>query len=322
MRDLSIVIPARCEMFLRHTVEDILKNIEADTEIIAVLDGDWSEPPIDRNDRVNIIYVNKAVGQRQATNIGVKLSKAKYVMKLDAHCSFDKGFDRKMIELFKIVGDNVTMLPIMRNLWAFDWNCRECNWKGYQGARPEKCPKCGSTNLRRKMMMVGKHNPQSTSYCFNHEPRFMYFEDWKHREPYITNKKKLRYTETMSIQGSCFMLTREKYHELNICDEELGSWGNQGVEVACKTWLSGGRVIVNHKTWYAHLFRTRHDFKFPWPVSGRAQKKTKANVKKVIWDGKLINQIHPVSWLVEKFWPVNGWTEDNLKELKKIETFK
>ena len=119
MRDLSILIPARNEMFLKNTIEDALKNIEADTEVIAVLDGAWADPPIPQHDRVNIIYVPESIGQRAATNLACKLSKAKYVAKCDAHCSFDKGFDRKMLEGFKKVGDNVTVVPIMRNLWAF-----------------------------------------------------------------------------------------------------------------------------------------------------------------------------------------------------------
>ncbi len=46
MVDLSILIPARNEMFLKDTVEDILKNSEASTEIIVVLDGQWAEPSI------------------------------------------------------------------------------------------------------------------------------------------------------------------------------------------------------------------------------------------------------------------------------------
>src|SRR4030042_6317662 len=106
--DLSLLIPARNEMFLINTIQDALKNIEAETEIIAVLDGQWASPAIPQHPRVNIIYVPEAVGQRAATNIACKLAKGKYVMKLDAHCSFDKGFDRKMLEFFKIVGDNVT----------------------------------------------------------------------------------------------------------------------------------------------------------------------------------------------------------------------
>ena len=305
-------------MFLARTIEDILKNIESDTEVIVVLDGELADPPIPQHERVNIINLSESIGQRAATNLACKLSKAKYIMKLDAHCAFDKGFDRKMLEMFKVTGDNVTMLPVMRNLWAFDWKCYRCGWKRYQAdGKPDKCPDCNdSRHIRRKMVWVGKDNPQSTSYCFNSTPQFKYFEDWKHRPQYIKNKEEKKLTETMSIQGSCFMLTRKKYWELDICDETLGSWGNQGIEVACKTWLSGGRVLVNHNTWYAHLFRTNSNLKFPWPVSGRDQQRTKENVRKLLWSGKWEKQIHPVSWLVEKFWPVKGWTEEDLKKLK------
>jgi hypothetical protein len=42
-KDLSILIPARNEMFLKNTVEDALKNSEADTEIIVALDGAWGK---------------------------------------------------------------------------------------------------------------------------------------------------------------------------------------------------------------------------------------------------------------------------------------
>ena len=37
----------------------------------------------------------------------------------------------------------------------------------------------------------------------------------------------------------------------------VGNWGNQGIEVALKTWLSGGGVLVNHNTWYAHVLEHR-----------------------------------------------------------------
>src|SRR3972149_6193801 len=109
-KDLSILIPARNEMFLYRTIEDILANIEADTEVIAVLDGKLADPPIPQNARVNVIYLPESIGQRAATNMACKLAKSKYVMKIDAHCAFDKGFDRKMIEAFKEAGDDVTMV--------------------------------------------------------------------------------------------------------------------------------------------------------------------------------------------------------------------
>jgi glycosyltransferase involved in cell wall biosynthesis len=316
--DLSILIPARNEMFLSQTIQDILNNIEADTEVIVVLDGQLADPPIPQSERVNIIHVPESIGQRAATNLACRLSKAKYVMKVDAHCSFDTGFDRKMIEAFKTSGDNVTMVPIMRNLWAFDWKCYHCGWKKYQGPTPSKCDACGKGDkLRRKMVWVGKRNPQSTSYCFDSSPHFQYFEDWKHRRAYEKDKVELGLTETMSLQGSCWMLTRDKYWELNISDEKFGGWGSQGIEVAVKTWLSGGRVLVNHKTWYAHMFRTQGgDFSFPYPMRGRDQDKAKAYARDLFFNNNWDKQIRPLSWLVEKFWPVKGWSDEDLAKLK------
>lgn len=320
--ELSLLIPARNEMFLKETIEDALKHIEAETEIIAVCDGQWPVDPIPHNERVSIIYVNKSMGQRAATNLACRMSKAKYVMKLDAHCSFDQGFDRKMIEMFKKTGDDVTMVPIMRNLWAFDWKCYHCGKRTYQGPTPLKCSQCGKGDrMRRKMLWIGKHNPQSTSFCFDREPHFQYFEDYKHREPYVTDKKTKGYTETMSLQGSCFMLTRENYWKWDVCDEQAGSWGNQGLEVACATWLSGGQVFVNHTTWYAHMFRTQGgDFGFPYEQHGREVQRTKNYIKDKFWNMKHKGQIHPISWLLEKFWPIKGWVEEDLKTRRSEES--
>jgi hypothetical protein len=308
-------------MFTKNTVEDLIQHCEANTEIIVVLDGEWANPPISQHEMVNIIYVPTSIGQRAATNLGVRLSRAKYVAKVDAHCSFDQGFDRIMLEAFKEKGDDVTMVPIMRNLWAFDWKCRRCKWIRYQGPTPLKCEKCGDSRyIIRKMRWIGKHNPQSTSYCFDSEPHFQYFEDWKHRPGY-KEAKAAGFTESMSLQGSFFMCTREKYWELDLGGEGLGNWGNQGLQVACDTWLSGGKVLCCHRTWYAHMFRTQGgDFSFPYPQSGREVQKTKNKVKEEIWHKKRPKQIYPVSWLVKRFWPVPGWTEKNLQDLELIES--
>lgn len=303
---LSVIIPARNEMFLARTVEDILANIECDTEIIIVLDGVWAEPPVPQHERVNIIYVPESIGQRAACNIAVRLSKSFYIMKADSHCAFDKGFDRKMIEKMQ---DNWTMVPTMRNLWVFDWKCYHCGWKKYQGPTPLKCESCGKTDkIRRKMIWKAKERPQSNSYCFDSEPHFQYNNEYTKRPEYKKMLTETNLTETMSLQGSCFLVTKDKYLELNLCDESLGSWGSQGIEIACRTWLSGGRVVVNHATWYAHCFRTSGgDFSFPYPQSGRKVQEAKTKVKDLFWNKKWDKQIYPISWLVDKFAPVSGW---------------
>ena len=306
---LSILIPARNEEFLNRTIQDILSNIQGETEIIVVLDG--YETELVNDPRVRVIRNKEAVGQRAATNQACKLSEAKYVMKVDAHCSFDKGFDVKMMNDMQ---DDWTMVPIMRNLHAFDWVCPEGH-RRYQG-QSGPCTICNADTIK-DIVWIAKNNPQSTSYCFDEEPHFQYFNDYKKRSEYKEKLEKDILTETMSIQGSCFMLTREKYWDLNISDESLGSWGSQGIEVACKTWLSGGRVVVNHKTWYSHLFRTAGgDFGFPYPQSGKQTDHAKRTVKELFFDNKWDKQVKPLSWLLEKFWPVPGWTEEMRKKIK------
>lgn len=311
-RDISIVIPARNEMFLARTIQDILEHIEADTEVIAILDGEWANPPVEDNDRVSLIYHSQSVGQRAATNEGARMAKGKYIMKADAHCAFDQGFDRKMLEAFKEVGDNVTMVPIMKNLHAFNWVCKNGHER-YQGPSGP-CKECGLPT-ERDVIWYPKPSPNSTSYRFDKTLHFQYWGEYAKRP-----EAQGELSETMSLQGSCFMLTKEKYLELNICDETWGSWGNQGTEVACKTWLSGGRVLCNKRTWYAHMFRTQGgDFGFPYPQSGKQVEYAREQSRQAFLHGTFDKAIHPLSWLIEKFAPVPDWDiiPDSAREMVK-----
>ena len=305
--ELSILIPARNEMFLERTIQDILEHIEGKTEVIAVLDGYRPDPPIQITDpRVTLIYHPESVGQRAATNNAAKLSKAKYLMKVDAHCAFDKGFDVKMMQEMQ---PDWTMVPTMKNLHAFDWVCPEGH-RRYQGPSGP-CKECGKETTR-DVVWHPKKSPNSVSYCFDSTPHFQYFGDFSKRP-----EGQGDITESMSLQGSCFIITHDKYWELNVCDEEFGSWGSQGIEVAVKTWLSGGRVMVNKKTWYAHMFRTQGgDFGFPYPMSGKQQEHAKAFARDLFFNNNWPKQKRPLSWLVEKFWPVKGWSDEDLKKLK------
>lgn len=299
MADLSILIPSRQEMFLGKTIENILENIEGNTEIIAVLDGAWADPPIRNDPRVTIIYHNESIGQRAATNEACRLSKAKYVMKVDAHCAFDKGFDVKMM---KEMHDDWTMVPLMKNLHAFDWVCEKCKERRYQSPSGP-CEKCGG-ETKRDILWKAKPSPNSTAFRFDKTLHFQYWGDYKKRQIG-------EIADTMSIQGSCFMITREKYWELDICSEEFNSWGQQGVEVACKTWLSGGRLVVNKKTWYAHMFRTQGgDFGFPYEQSGNAIEKNRQYSRELFKGDTWPKAKHKFQWLIDKFAPIPDWHDE------------
>ena len=300
MADLSILIPARNEMFLARTIADILEHIEGDTEIIAVLDGQWAEPPIHDHERVQLIHHTKPIGQRAATNEAARLSTGKYLMKVDAHCAFDQGFDVKLMEDMQ---PDWTMAPTMRNLHAFDWVCPDGH-RRYQ-SQSGLCTECGKPTAR-DVVWIAKKNPKSTAYRFDKDLHFQYWREYK-------KKQAGDLVESMSLQGSCFMVTRKKYFGLNLCDEKHGSWGQQGTEVACKTWLSGGRVIVSKRTWYAHLFRTQGgDFGFPYPNPGISKAR---EYSRDLWiNNKWDKAIYPLSWLIEKFSPIPGWDDVIIEE--------
>jgi glycosyltransferase involved in cell wall biosynthesis len=300
--DLSILIPARNEMFLAKTVENILQNIRGNTEVIINLDGQWADPPIPDDKRVIIIYHSESIGQRAATNEACRLSKAKYVMKVDAHCAFDEGFDVKMMTEMH---DDWTMVPTMYNLHAFDWVCKHCKHRIYQGPTPEKCPKCGG-EMYRDILWEPRKSRKSNHYRFDKTLHFQYWGSYGKRK-----EAQGDIADTMSLQGSCFMMTRDKYWELDICDEEHGSWGQQGTEVACKTWLSGGRVVVNKKTWYSHMFRTQGgDFGFPYPISGRQVEHARKYSRELFLEGRWPKAVHDLNWLLDKFKPVPDWHEE------------
>lgn len=309
MIDLSILIPSRNEMFLSRTVDDILSNIEADTEIIVVLDGAWADPGIKNDPRVTILYHPESVGQRAATNHAAKIARGKYLIKTDAHCAFDKGFDRKLLSVMQ---DDWVLIPNMKNLHVFDWVCDKCGYRRYQGGDPKDCPKCdNTTSFTRDIVWQPKDSPNSKSFCFDETLHFQYFRNFSKRP-----EGKGPLSESMSIQGSFFMVHRDKYWELNLCDEKFGSWGQQGVEVACKTWLSGGKVMCYHDTWYAHMFRTQDGFKFPYPNPESAIQRAREYSRNLFLNGEWPMAKYNLAWLLEKFWPVDHWSDEGFRQVK------
>lgn len=309
---LSFLIPARNEEFLNRTIQDLLEHTSEASEIIVGLDGFWPPQPIEDNPRVKIFHVTEPIGQRAMQNQLARLSKAEYVAKIDAHCAVEQDFDVKMLKFFDKVGKNVVAAPIMKNLHCFDWVCADGH-RRYQGPSGP-CTECGKPT-EKDIVWISKSRPESTSYCFDTEPHFQYFNDYKRSPEYQQMLKEHGYTESMSLQGSFFMCSRHYYWKYELCDERAGSWGNQGLELACAAWLSGGRVLICHDTWYSHLFRTQGgDFGFPYEQSGTGVQKTKNYIRDKYWNKKHKRQIYPVRWLIEKFKP-SSWTQEHLDKL-------
>lgn len=290
---LSVIIPARNEIFLNRTIEEVLSKSRADTECIVILDGAWGEA-LPQHERLTVIYHPYSVGQRAAINEGARVSKATYIMKLDAHCTLDEGYDVKLMEAAKELGREVTQVPLQYNLHAFDWVCPDGHRRYQSPSGP--CKECGKETAR-DIVWKKRDSRKTWAWRFDSDLHFQYWHEYekKHPEDFV---------ETMSLLGACFFMERERYWELGGSDEEHHGWGQQGVEIACKSWLSGGKVITNKRTWFSHMFRTQGgDFSFPYEMKNSDVEKSRRRSRELWRENKWPLAKRDLSWLINKFNP-------------------
>lgn len=279
--DLSVIIPARNEQYLQRTIDNVLANIRANTEIIVILDGYWPVEPIPDNPGVVILHHTEARGQRQSINEAARIARGKYLMKLDAHCAVAEGFDRQLIDDYQ---PGWTVVPRMYNLDIQTWQ-----------------PKL---HKKTDYMYIGWNEKG--------ELRTLYYTgaDWKR-----WHAREQEIDEVMSCMGPGWFLSAEQFWAQGGCDETHGSWGQQGVEVALKAWLSGNALMVNKRTWFAHWFRAS-DGGFPYPISNKDIEQARAYSKN-LWTGdKWPGATRKLAWLIEKFNPP-GW--EGILEQDKID---
>ena len=116
--------------------------------------------------------------------------------------------------------------------------------------------------------------------------------------------------ETMQFQGSCWFMTKEHYR--NIGGLEIYATKDEFIlepeELAFKTWLSGGRVMVNKKTWYAHYHKsTGHRGYF---IDKKPMKKQRIFHIDYWMHDKWPKAIRKMEWFIERFWPIPMWPID------------
>jgi len=276
--DLSILIPARNEIFLQQTITDLLTKAEGDIEVIAILDGYWPIPQLIEDVRLKIIHRGHPQGMRAAINAGAAIAKGKYLLKCDAHCMFAQGFDKI---LAKDCDKNWVVVPRRYSLDPEKW-----------------------------ALIDNPKYPIDYMYLSND----LHGVPWsaKNKDPKL--KKKL-IDETMSNQGSVWFMAKDYFHELELMDETTyGIFWNEFQEIGLKCWLSGGRVMVNKKTWYAHWHKT-NEYGRGYGMPGSEQPKALAAVDK--WKtGGWHKQTLPLSWLIERFWPVPTWTPELIEKVR------
>lgn len=308
MPDLSVIIPARQEMFLSRTIEDVLKHAKADTEVIAVLDGAWADPQIADHPKVTLIHLTTSIGQRATTNMAARVSRSKYIMKLDAHCSVAEGFDRELISTAGVVGPTVVQVPKQYNFHVYDWVCAACDKRYDQAPHIKECPQCKGP-VTMDIVWEPRSRHLTTGWSFDSDLQFQYDGGIEKRQ------KGKELPETMSCLGACWFMSRHQYWKLGGMDEAHGSWGQMGTEIGCKAWLSGGQLLTNTRTWFSHMFRVG-GIGFPYPMHASDQEKARKYSRKMWRNNEWKRQIHPLPWLLDRFWPVKGWSDEARAALK------
>lgn len=287
---VSIIIPARNERFLQPTIDDLLKNARGEIEIIAVLDGYWPDPAIKADDRVHIIHRGESRGMRAGINAGVALAKGEYIMKIDAHCMVSEGYD---VALAMNCAPNWVSVPRRKRLDAENWCIQET----------------GKPDIDYMFLAAATDPNDFGGPGLNGKVWEEKNRDAKLKETLID--------DLMSAQGSCWFMAKKYFYELELMDEEnYGTFWNEFQEIGLKCWLSGGRVIVNKKAWYAHLHKGK-TYGRGYFLHKEALNKGAEHTKqwmhfKKAWD----KQTLPMSWLIEKFMPVPTWTLEMIQELK------
>ena len=287
MSKLSVLIPSKGEKYLQKTIDDILLKAVEDIEIIVILDGYWPDPPLQNHKNVVVIHWGEGKGLRPAVNAGAEIAKGEDLMKCDAHCMFEQGFDKI---LKSDCDDNWLIIPRRVSLDPEKW----------------------------EVANTGKAPIDYEFISFPHRdleaPSVRKGNIWYDR---AKSRLNIPIDDDMSFQGSCWFLKKKHFQKLGPL--EVNGWGTfvlEPEELGNKVWLSGGKVMVNKNTQYAHWHKGKENGRGYFIDRRGLQRGREYNTKFWMtnqWLPQWPKQEHPFEWLIDYFWPVPTW-EPNWRE--------
>lgn len=295
---VSVIIPSRSAQYLKKTVEGLFANAEGEVEVIVVYDGRWPEKDELPTDNPRLIQVHHGevhgnYGMRASINLGMRLASGEYVMKLDEHCMMDKGYD---VKLAVDCQDDWIIVPRRYRLNAEEWKLEE------DGRAP-------------------------VDYMYIAYPYERPFD--RRCGLYGGGVDKKRYTdradqlidETMSMQGSCYFMKKSYWDSLigELDDVNYGPFNHEAQEIHFKAQLSGGKLMVNKKTWYAHHHKGSGGKGYGFSNEQYRKHETyKEQARRYCMNYWLNTKDYKYDfkWLIDHFSPIPGWPEDWQTKIK------
>ncbi|MBI4058105.1 glycosyltransferase family 2 protein [Candidatus Microgenomates bacterium] len=273
---LSVIIPSRNEQYLAKTVDDIFNKAKGEIEVIVILDeNDQKLTP-----RPHLIVAKKIgkPGMKSAINQGVDIARGKYIMKTDAHCMFGEGFD---VILTQNHQNDWIQIPRRYSLQAETWSIKPN--RPIVDYEYFVFPFAEVTSVRTGGKWYGR----------------------------AEDRKELLIDETMVFQGSCWFTTKEHYNRigrLEINPKTKDEFILEPEELAFKTWLSGGKVMVSKKTWYAHYHKGNGNRGYF--IDKKTMRKQRIFHINYWMHDKWPKATLKMEWFIERFWPIPGWPQD------------
>lgn len=269
MSKVSVLIPSRNEPHLARTIDDMLKKATGDVEIIAVIDGpSWFPPPFE-NYNVKIITFPEPMGMRHGVNVAATIATGKYIMKIDSHCIISNGYD----VLLQSECDDDWVITAVRNELSADWVVTD------------------TTPVDYFYMSNPWTSPQG----------YMRMSRWISRSK---ERKDITFDETMTISGSMWFMSRDHFfHRIRTMDDgRFGQWSGEPEELACKTWLGGGKMMIDKRIVYAHMRKDKipQPYHIPWKYAIRGLRESARYWSNDEWP----YAIHKFDWLIDHFWPL------------------
>ena len=260
---------------MQKTIDDITVKAQGDYEIICILDG--YRPILKEHPNLVVIHHKESQGMRASVNSAARIANGEFLLKSDAHCMFAEGFDEILKEDCE---EDWVVIPRRYSLdaekWAISENGRMVDYEYFIYPR--------------------KFNPIA-----------LHGFRWDER---TGQQKDVLLDDTLTFQGSCWMMKKKHFerHGFLTIEGYHGLPQQEAEEIGLTTWMSGGRVAVNKKTWYAHFHKSGNRGYF---MSLQQARECYAfSYQHWVHEHK-----EGFIRLINQFWPLPNWPKDWEKKL-------
>jgi hypothetical protein len=211
----------------------------------------------------------------------VEICHGDYVMSVDAHCMFAKGFDEQLVKDHQ---PDWVQVPRRHRLDAENWSIQP---------QSDSRPPIDYEYIMFNPLLVNNEG--------------LHGFKWDSR---TLARENIMIDDILTFQGSCWFMSKDWFNRRGFMSLDYQGWGQEAEEISFETWKNGGRVVVNKNTWYAHLHKGTKYGRMYHLSKSENRKSYEYSYQKWIVENKefFIN-------LIERFMPLPGWPKDWKKKL-------